>query len=82
MVNNSTNTKWTTTSDLKQLNTKKTTTYDVGNPSPDLGQAQKCGRVNPVKEIIDNLKYWSVFLTFHFEYYSQYFMIFKQFCFV
>jgi hypothetical protein len=33
------------------------TIYDVGNPSPDLGQTQKCGRVNPVKEIIDNLKY-------------------------
>jgi hypothetical protein len=25
-------TKWTTTSHLKSLNTKKTTTYDVGNP--------------------------------------------------
>ena len=57
MVNNSTNTKRIITSDLKQLNTKKTTTYDVGNPSPDLGQTQKCGRVNPVKEIIDTLKY-------------------------
>jgi len=29
------------------MNTKKTTTYDVGNPGPGLGQAQICGRVKP-----------------------------------
>jgi hypothetical protein len=23
-------------------------TYDVGNPGPGLGQAQKCGRIKPV----------------------------------
>jgi hypothetical protein len=28
--------------------TKKTTTYDVGNPDPGFGQAQKCGREKPV----------------------------------
>ena len=26
----------------------KTMTYDVGNPGPGLGQAQKCVRFNPV----------------------------------
>jgi hypothetical protein len=26
-------------------------TYDVGNPNPDLGQAQRCGRVKPVNGI-------------------------------
>ena len=26
----------------------KTTTYDIGNPSPGLAQVQKCGRVQPV----------------------------------
>ena len=25
--------------------------YDVGNPGPDLGQKQKCGRVKPVNVI-------------------------------
>jgi hypothetical protein len=27
---------------LNSLNTKHTTTYGVGNPGPDLGQAKKC----------------------------------------
>jgi hypothetical protein len=26
-------------------------TYDVGNPGPGLGQAQKCGRDKPIDEI-------------------------------
>jgi hypothetical protein len=43
----SVSTKWTTTSHLKSLNIKKTTTYDAGNPGPGLGQAQKCGGVKP-----------------------------------
>jgi hypothetical protein len=30
---------------------KKTTTYDVGNPDPVLGQAHKCDGVKPVKGI-------------------------------
>ena len=38
-------TKQTINSHLILLNTKKTMTYDVGNPGPGLGQAQKCGRV-------------------------------------
>jgi hypothetical protein len=38
-------------SQLNSMNTKKTTTYDVGNPGPGLGQAQKCGRVKPVNWI-------------------------------
>ena len=38
-------TKQTINSHLNLLNTKKTMTYDVGNPGPGLGQAQKCGRV-------------------------------------
>ena len=40
--------KWT--SHLNSLNTK-IMTYDVGNPDPGLGQAQTCGRVQPVNEI-------------------------------
>ena len=33
---------------LNYLNIKKqTTTYDVGNPGPDLGHAQTCGRIKP-----------------------------------
>jgi len=30
---------------LKPLNTKLTTTYDIENPGSGLGKAQKCGRV-------------------------------------
>jgi hypothetical protein len=30
---------------INKMNTKKTTTYRVGNPGPDLGQEEKCGRV-------------------------------------
>ena len=37
-------TKQTITSQLNSLNTKKTVTYDIGNPGPGLGQAQKCGK--------------------------------------
>ena len=38
---------------------KKTTTYDVGNPGPGLGQAQKCGGIklfffNPKPLNLDN----------------------------
>jgi hypothetical protein len=33
-------------SELNLLNTKKTTTYDVGNPGPDLGQAQRVAGLN------------------------------------
>jgi hypothetical protein len=33
------------------LSTKKTMTYDVGNPGPGLEQAQKCDGVKPVNEI-------------------------------
>ena len=36
-------TKQTITYDVNLLNTKQTTPYDVGNPGPDMGQAQKCG---------------------------------------
>jgi hypothetical protein len=36
---------------LISLNTKKATTYDVGNPDPVFGQAQKCGAVKPVNGI-------------------------------
>ena len=32
---------------IKPLNTKKTMTYDIGNPSSSFGQAQKYGGVNP-----------------------------------
>jgi len=30
---------------------KKTTTYNIGNPGSDLGQAQTCGGVKPVDGI-------------------------------
>ena len=40
------------TSNIDSLNTqKKLSTYDVGNPGPDLVQAQKCGGIKPVNEI-------------------------------
>ena len=32
---------------LNSLNTKKTTTCDVGNTGPSLGQAQNCGVIKP-----------------------------------
>jgi len=50
MVNNSTiiNKTKTITSHLNSLNTKKTMTYDVVNPGPNLGQAQKFGGVKLV----------------------------------
>ena len=35
------------TSHLKSLNTKRPW-HDIGNPDPDFGQAQKCGRGKPV----------------------------------
>jgi hypothetical protein len=46
MVNNFTNIKKKTNkqpphTSIKALNTNKNTIYGVGNPSPDLGQAQK-----------------------------------------
>ena len=44
-------TRQTITSYLNSLNIKKTTTYDIRNPSPGLGQAQKCGGVKLVNEI-------------------------------
>ena len=33
---------------LNSLNTKKTKTFDVGNPGPGLVQAQKWGGIKPV----------------------------------
>jgi hypothetical protein len=44
-------TKRTITSHLNSLNTKKTMKYDVGNPGPGLGHAQKYGGVEPVNGI-------------------------------
>jgi len=43
MVNNLISITGTTTSHLDVLNTKKMTTYGVGNPSPCLGQVQTGG---------------------------------------
>jgi hypothetical protein len=45
-------TKRTITSHHNSLNTVKTTTYDVGNPSHGLVHAQKCGGVKPPIEFI------------------------------
>ena len=39
------------TSHLNFLNRKETTTYDVGNLGPGLGQAHKCGGVKPANRI-------------------------------
>jgi hypothetical protein len=48
-------TKPANTSHLNSLNTKKkTTTDDVGNTSPSLGQAQKCGRVKPGIKLVND----------------------------
>ena len=44
MVNLSTNNNKTTISSyLTSINTKETTTYDIGNPGPGLGPVQKRG---------------------------------------
>jgi hypothetical protein len=44
-------TKRKNTSFKKKKKKNKPTTYVVGNPGPGLGQAQKCGGVNPVNGI-------------------------------
>jgi hypothetical protein len=50
MINNSTYDN--KMNNLRNSSSKqKTTTYDVGNSGPDLGHAQKCGRVKPGSEI-------------------------------
>jgi len=49
MVNNTTNTN--KTSNYLSLITEKTTTYDAGNPCPDLGQAHTCGGVKLVTNL-------------------------------
>jgi hypothetical protein len=53
MVNNSTNINKTNNhlSNLKLMNIKKTTTYDIGDPGPGLGQAHKCGRLKLINVI-------------------------------
>ena len=54
-------TKRTATSHLNWTKHKeKTTTYDVGNPDPALGQVQKCGGGKPVNGIQPSPldKYW------------------------
>jgi hypothetical protein len=38
------------THQIIDLSHQKTTTYDVGNPGPGLGQTHKCGGVKPVNE--------------------------------
>jgi hypothetical protein len=50
MVKNSTNIN-KTNNHLHSLNTKKTTTYDVRNPDPAFGQANKCDGVKLVNGI-------------------------------
>jgi hypothetical protein len=52
MINNSTNINKTKNLLSPQvIKTKKITTYDVGNPGADFGQAHKRGRVKPVNVI-------------------------------
>jgi hypothetical protein len=48
MVNNSTNINKTNNhlSNLKSMNIKKTTTYDIGDPGPGLGQTHKSDSLN------------------------------------
>ena len=52
MINNTINiNKTTVASHLEPFNINKTMTYDVENPGPGLGQAQKYGRVKLVNGI-------------------------------
>ena len=61
MVNNTTNINKTNNHLwsylIKQTNkqTNKTTTYDVGNQCPALGQAHNCGGIKPVKHAFDHV---------------------------
>ena len=53
MVDNSTNINKTNNHPHhKPPNTKKTTTYDVGNPGPSLKQAHTCDRIKPDNGIL------------------------------
>jgi len=63
MVNNSTNTKETNNKLSPQIIECKK--YDVGNPSPVLGQAQKCGRVQQFNEIPMKLNYGNLESTLY-----------------
>jgi hypothetical protein len=57
MVNNSTNiSKKTITSDLKSVNMKKTTTYNVGNPGCGMIQTQTYSWVNPRQDTDTNIQ--------------------------
>ena len=58
MVNNSTKIKMNNRLSPQLLNIEKTTTYDVGNPGPCLGQAQQCGGVKPVNGIPTPVDNW------------------------
>jgi len=52
MVNNSTNIyKANNQLSPQIIEHRKSMTYNVGNPGPGLGRAQKCGRGNPVNGI-------------------------------
>jgi hypothetical protein len=61
--------KWPVTAQLKSLNLikKKSTTNDVGNRVPGLGQAHKCDGDQPVNDIptLASLIIWSATATFN-----------------
>jgi hypothetical protein len=47
---------------LIQLNTKKTTIFDIGNPGPGLGQAQKSLYISVLEvHYIHMLVFWGLF---------------------
>jgi hypothetical protein len=61
-------TKQTITSHLNWTHwTQKRQWHDVGNPSPDVGQAQKCGRVKSVNGI-PTLASWKLYFQLQYIY--------------
>ena len=52
--------KRTIISHLHSPNTRQTTTYDVGNPGPDLGRTNKCDGQKPVNLYIYSA--WNIFV--------------------
>ena len=61
-INNSTEYKQNEQSPLILYNLLflNTMTYDVGNPGPDLEQAQRCGRIKLINGIPTHLRYKSL----------------------
>jgi hypothetical protein len=56
------------TSHLISLNTKNTTIYDVGNPDPDLGEAQKCDGIKTVIQMVYRFSQCFVYFCIQYDY--------------